>query len=368
MDRLGRLRGIASSPVSSLSVAVILSAVVMLFQLSLATAVIGIPLLVFFPAIAVGAFLGGIVCGGLVAAAGIVTAASLLFAPPWNFTLGYSLYGYMMFIAFVASTAVLLAVIAGSPAQVVISQASTAIPPRQPPVPLEGALDWWLQRNLSMFVRLLRLYRREAIPAESLAAVGLEERLGAIRRIHKSIGSVAVRNDSPDRVIERLCRDILEDSPQADIEFALSVSRTFRPVAGKEGNTYLILAEALVELAHKTAKGATIHIDAGDDGTRFLVAMYIEGPLASRDERLLFLETTSATICKKLARAIDAEFLQPSETERVLVMPLPADTGDIPDDRQQSAEALRFIETFPFPEGDEMPDDRPKGSAPPRGP
>lgn len=335
MMLVARYRDRVTSPVGQFLVAAGLAILPTLPQLYLATALIGAPIMAYFPAIALARHLAGRWSGLFVAIVGALVCASLVFTPPWNFTLGHTTQGYFLLGLFITGAATILLLYedrretetvtgghAGYPAPGATAGYAQDGNSRQAGTIALYALNSWIQKNVSATGRSLRLYRRGAAPAHILAAPGIEERHAALRSIHSAIGRLPFDEERPPDLLERISRLALSDAGKGRINLDMVAPWAFRPSLEHQVHAYIMVAELLWEMALAIPDGGTIRIsvqNAGDDAS---LTLQITDGMLVRDSRTHYISTMATTIVHKMARDIGARYERISESERVLLIPV----------------------------------------------
>lgn len=335
MRLAARTRDRVTSPVGQFLVAAALAIIPILPQLYLATALIGAPMMGYLPAIALARHLAGRWSGVFVAIVGSLVCASLIFTPPWNFTLGHTTQGYFLLGLFMLGAATILllyedqveltAIDPSRPAEMGLGlgaeyfQAGQSRPTRT--IALH-ALNAWIQKNVSASGRNLRLYRRGAAPAHILAAPGIEERHAAIRSIHAAIGRLPFDDERPPDLLERVCRMALADAGGGRVSLDVISPWVFRPLHEHQVHAYIMAAELIWELALSIPDGGAIRLTVQNQGEDAALKLEITEGMLVRDNRSHYISTMATTIVHKMARDIGAHYDRVSESLRVLAVPL----------------------------------------------
>lgn len=334
MNLAARFRDRVTSPVGQFLVAAALAIIPTLPQLYLATSLIGAPVLAYLPAIALARHLAGRWSGLFVAIVGSLVCASLVFTPPWNFTLGHTIQGYFMMVLFVGGAAMILllyedrddvAAQGGGQRYVGPDLATPGYREGQsrPTVTIAlHALNSWIQKNVSASGRSLRLYRRGAAPAHILAAPGIEERHAAMRTIHSAIGRLPFDEERPPELLERVSRMTLADAGAGRIGLDMVSPWAFRPLHEHQVHAYIMVAELLWELAFAIPDGGEIRITVQNAGDDAAIRLQILDGMLVRDSRSHYINTMVTTIVHKMARDIGARYERLSESERLLMIPV----------------------------------------------
>ncbi|MGV2979270.1 hypothetical protein ACERNI_03560 [Camelimonas sp. ID_303_24] len=334
MNPVARYRNRVTSPVGQFLVAAALAIIPTLPQLYLATSLIGAPVMAYFPATALARHLAGRWSGVFVAIVGSLVCASLIFTPPWNFTLGHTVQGYFMLGLFIVGVGAILLLYEdrGDPAPdqngMHFSTPGAAVSDYQtgqsrPTVTIAlHALNSWIQKNVSATGRSLRLYRRGAAPAHILAAPGIEERRTAMRSIHSIIGRLPFDEERAPDLLERVSRMTLADASSGRISLDMVSPWAFRPLHEHQVHAYIMVAELLWELALSIPDGGAIRIVVQNAGEDAAIRLQITDGMLVRDNRTHYLSTMATTIVHKMARDIGARYERISESERVLMIPV----------------------------------------------
>lgn len=323
------------SPVGQFLVAAALAIIPTLPQLYLATALIGAPMMAYLPAIALARHWAGRWSGVFVAIVGSLVCASLIFTPPWNFTLGHTTSGYFLFGLFVVGAITILwlyeddrTVSAPGMRRPEGHDAGKGADPYQMGHVRPGrtialhSLNSWIQKNVSASGRSLRLYRRGAAPAHVLAAPGIEERYAALRSIHSAIGRLPFDDESPPDLLERISRMMVAEASGGRISLDIVSLWAFRPLHEQQVHAYIMVAELLWELALSIPDGGAIRMTVENEGENAALRLEITDGMLVRDERTHHISTMATTIVHKMARDIGAHYDRISENERVLAIPL----------------------------------------------
>lgn len=328
-----RTRDAVTSPVGQFIVAAVLAVIPTLPQLYLASALIGAPMMLYLPAIALARHLAGRWSGVFVAIVGSLVCASLIFTPPWNFTLGHTFQGYLLLGLFMLGAAIILMLFendgsyVASPRADVDAHAAASGRPSVDNQKLSArsvalhALNSWIQKNISVTARSLRLYRRGAAPAHILAAPGMEERHQALRSIHAIIGRLPFDEERAPDLLERVSRLTLADAGSGRIRLDMGAPWAFQPAHEHQVHAFLMVAEILWELALSIPDGGSISLTIQNQGEHAAIHISISEGMLVRDERTHYLSTTATTIVHKLARDVGARYERISETERLLLVP-----------------------------------------------
>ncbi|TCO11820.1 hypothetical protein EV666_11195 [Camelimonas lactis] len=334
MNPVARYRDRVTSPVGQFVVAAALAIIPTLPQLYLATSLIGAPIMAYMPATALARHLAGRWSGVFVAIVGSLVCASLVFTPPWNFTLGHTVQGYFMLGLFIVSVGAILLLYEdrGEPAPDLAGTRFAApgatrgdYPTGQsrPTVTIAlHALNSWIQKNVSATGRSLRLYRRGAAPAHILAAPGIEERRAAMRSIHSIIGRLPFDEERAPDLLERVARMTLADASGGRVSLDIVSPWAFRPLHEHQVHAYIMVAELLWELALAIPDGGAIRIVVQNAGEDAAIRLQITEGMLVRDNRTHYISTMATTIVHKMARDIGARYERVSESERVLMIPV----------------------------------------------
>lgn len=334
MRLAARTRDIVTSPVGQFLVAAALAIIPTLPQLYLATSLIGAPMMTYLPAVALARHLAGRWSGVFVAIVGSLVCASLIFTPPWTFTLGQTFQGYFLLGLFVAGAAIIL---------LLYEDRDEDAPPERRALAAAGAggawgqqdrqqlaartialaaLNSWITKNIAVTARPLRLYRRGAAPAHVLAPTGVEERHMAVRSIHSAIGRLPYDEARPADLLERVSQLTLDDASGGRIRLDMITSYAFRPAHEHMVHALIMVAEILWDLALSVPDGGAVRMTVQNHGDDIVIHIEIIEGMLVRDARTHYISATATTIVHKMARDMGARYERISETERILQLPM----------------------------------------------
>ncbi|MFC0284720.1 hypothetical protein ACFFJB_14100 [Camelimonas abortus] len=186
----------------------------LLFVIPLRFAIVGLPLVAYFPAIAVATALAGRAAGAAVLAAAIAAAVALTSEPPLDFTLGQSLNGYIFLGGFALSGLVVYLIACG--------WRRAGGGGTTPALLLSGPLSRWLARNARAIAALASPAAEH--DAERVARVA-RERLAMAARVEELLNSsIASPGADLSAVMTGICQELARAENRADLAGSITVA------------------------------------------------------------------------------------------------------------------------------------------------
>lgn len=248
-------------------IAIACVAVPLMFELSLRSAHVGLPLVAFFPAIAVATVAAGQIAGVCVLLASVLAAVLAMRAPPLNFTLGLSLNG-MIFIGGYALSGLLIYLLLVR--QTRISARRQARVGQE--LALSGALSRWLSRNARAAASLMRTIDGPDFERATLVA---RERLLMASRVENTLRLCVARDgDDLSGVMTALCQELVRAERRSDLRGVINIA----PMALEHEDFIricLVLADMLyMALREQPSSAAPLQIELRIEGNEAVMSLH----------------------------------------------------------------------------------------------
>lgn len=189
----------------------------LLFAFWLRTAIVGLPLVMFFPAIAIASFVAGQVAGVSVLAVSVVAAVITARTPPLDFTLGLTLNGVLFIGGYALAGTVIYLLVTHQ-----ASRAARGLRRVGQERALSGALSRWLSRNASAAALMLRSV--DDADLERLTGVA-RQRLLMTARVERLMRN-RIASDGADLsgVLTGLCHELVRAAQRTDLRGVISIA------------------------------------------------------------------------------------------------------------------------------------------------
>lgn len=190
----------------------------LLFAFWLRSAIVGLPLVAFFPAIAIATVFAGQMAGAFVLTVSVAAAVIAMRAPPLDFTLGLSLNGLVFTVGYAVS-----GVIVYLAAARLLSRKARAARQAQNVLAFSTALSRWLGSNARAAASLLRALANEADQGPIIDVA--RERLLMTARVERIMhGRVALEGHDLTVVLTDLCADMVRSERRQDLRGEIAIA------------------------------------------------------------------------------------------------------------------------------------------------
>lgn len=270
------------------------------FVLPLRSAIVGLPLLAYFPAIAVATATAGAAAGAVVLLVAVVIAGLMIREPPLDFTLGFSANGLLFLAGFAISGGVIYWLInrkGRSNARKVIQA--------EHELALSGALSRWLSRNARTAATLMRMIDGAELQQATHVA---RERLMMAARVEDLLRRKVARDGADlTGVMTALCQELVRVERRHDLGGAISIA----PMALDHEDftrVCLVLADLLfLALREHAAEAGPLQVSLQlDGGEAVLGVRWLRGqtPSWSTQAHRLMSERVAGRVARALGGAL----------------------------------------------------------------
>jgi two-component sensor histidine kinase len=272
----------------------------------------GFPFVTFFPAVVISAFLFGVRNGTIAAVLCAVAAWWFFIAPATHYAINAGGVAALALYVFVVATE--LAIVGWmqrAHAELVVERARCEALAQSREL-MFAELQHRVSNNLQVVGSLLALQRRQITDPQALAAIDeATRRLSVIGRISRALYDPDGAALGLDRLLSRLCDDVLDASGRSDISIAVTSAGapTVEPDAAIP--VALIVAESVANaIEHGFAQGRTGRIDVhvARTGQDIDVTIADNGHGLPADFDLDQADSLGLKIARLLARQLNGSF------------------------------------------------------------
>lgn len=272
----------------------------------------GFPFVTFFPAVILSGFLFGIRNGSVAGVLCGLAAWWFFIAPAGNYTLNAGSVAAMMLYAFVVVTELGVISLMQRAHSALVRERGRCEQLAASREIMFNELQHRVSNNLQVAAGLLSLQRRRVSDPEALAALDeATRRLGTIGRISRSLYDPNGAALGLDRLLTRLCDDVLDASGRDNVSIAVTTegNHTIEPDAAIPAA--LIVAEAVanaIEHGFADGRGGRIDVRIARNEERLEVSVTDNGHGLPEGFDLNKTDSLGLRIATTLARQLNGHF------------------------------------------------------------